>query len=186
MNHTNLWAPWRMAYLRDLEQRAATAANGKNGKPATSNDADGCFFRTYWAQPDNDEIHGVLLRDAYGMIMLNRYPYANGHLLVALGRSCPTITAYDPQERAAFWKLMEQAMELVDHALHPQGINAGLNIGRAAGAGVPEHVHGHVVPRWGGDTNFITVVGAVRVIPDSLEAMYQQYRQTMRDLGWLS
>ena len=84
--------------------------------------------------------------------------------------------------RAEFWKLIEFAMELMQRALDPQGINMGINQGSAAGAGVPEHLHAHLVPRWAADTNFITVVGNVRVIPDSLQAMARQYRQTVAEI----
>lgn len=168
MNHENLWAPWRMAYLRELESKAKDA-----GWDAT---APSDFFAHYWAHPEDDETNHVVHRDEQGLIVLNKYPYSNGHLLVALGDARPCLMDYEPEQRAAFWTLFEQAIELVHDTLHPQGVNSGINEGRAAGAGVPEHLHAHVVPRWGGDTNFITVVGQVRIIPDSLEVMAQQYR----------
>ena len=114
----------------------------------------------------------------------NRYPYTNGHLLVALGRPAPKLGDYDPDQRAAFWNLIELASRLVHRTLNPQGLNIGINEGSAAGAGVPEHLHGHVVPRWGGDTNFMTVVGAVRVAPDALESVAAEYRAAI-DRGLL-
>ena len=113
------------------------------------------------------------------MILLNRYPYANGHLLVALGEPRPMLLDYDPSARAAFWRLIERGTDLMQRALAPQGINMGITQGRAAGAGVPEHLHAHLVPRWGADTNFITVVGQVRVIPDALEAVADAYRAVL-------
>src|SRR5262245_65250801 len=87
--------------------------------------------------------------------MLNAYPYANGHLLVALGEARPTLLDYTPEQRAALWRLVETATDLMQRALEPQGINFGINQGRAAGAGVPQHLHAHLVPRWGGDVNFM-------------------------------
>ena len=110
------------------------------------------------------------------MILLNKYPYANGHLLVALGEARPTLLDYDPSQRAQLWKLTELATDLMESALSPQGVNIGINQGRAAGAGIPGHLHVHLVPRWAGDVNFITTVGQIRVIPSSLDAMAQQYR----------
>ena len=125
----------------------------------------------------------MIHRTSEGMLLLNRYPYANGHLLIALGRPCPTLLDYTPDERAAFWSLVELGMELMQHTLNPQGINVGINQGSAAGAGVPEHLHAHLVPRWNADTNFITVVGQIRVIPDALEEMDRAYREAMRAIG---
>jgi ATP adenylyltransferase len=177
MNNENLWAPWRMAYLRDLERKAAAV-----GDPG---EAEACFLSLYWLTPDRDREHHVIYRDEQGMILLNRYPYSNGHLLVALGEPRPNLMDYDPPQRAAFWRLVELAMELMQGALAPQGINMGINIGRAAGAGIPEHVHAHLVPRWSGDTNFITTVGGVRIIPDSLEVMAEQYREAVGAVGGL-
>lgn len=109
------------------------------------------------------------------MVLLNRYPYANGHLLVALGDARPTLLDYDSEQRAAFWSLVEHAASLMQRALDPPGINFGINQGAAAGAGVPDHLHAHLVPRWEGDTNAMTVVGGTRVIPASLESMWEMY-----------
>ena len=116
---------------------------------------------------------------AGGMVLLNRYPYANGHLLVALGEPRPRLLDYTRAQRTAFWNLIELGMALIEEAMHPQGINMGLNEGAAAGAGVPEHLHAHLVPRWGGDTNFITVVGQVRVVPQALQEMAATYRDAL-------
>ena len=172
--HPNLWAPWRMAYIRDLEARAAEAGAG-----APTGGAN--FLADCWAHPERDAAQHVIHRDARGMVLLNRYPYTNGHLLVALGEARPTIDGYAPADRAHFWRLMELAMELCQRAFQPQGMNAGLNLGRAGGAGLPEHLHGHVVPRWAGDTNFMSVLGEVRVIPDALEHAYGAYRRHLHD-----
>lgn len=169
MHDQNLWAPWRGAYLRELERRA----DGESVEPAAAGQD---FLAMYWRSPERDHEHHVVHRDAAGLILLNRYPYANGHLLVALGEARPALLEYAPPQRAAFWRLVETAAAMVRDALAPQGINIGINEGRAAGAGVPEHLHAHLVPRWAADTNFMSVVGDVRVIPDSLEAMAACYR----------
>jgi len=110
--------------------------------------------------------------------MLNRYPYANGHLLVALGTGRQRLLEYSPDERTELWSLIDLAVELCEKTLGPQGVNVGINQGQAAGAGVPEHLHAHVVPRWAGDVNFITAVGNIRVIPSALDEMYERYRET--------
>lgn len=170
MNHENLWAPWRAAYLRQLTQKAEGFEEAELSA--------GPFLTEYWEHPKNDEANHVVYRDDQGFVLLNRYPYSNGHLLVALGQPRPTLLDYEPSQRAAFWKLVEVGAELIESTLHPQGINMGINQGRAAGAGLPEHLHAHLVPRWGGDTNFMTVVSDVRVIPDSLEKMAEAFRQT--------
>ncbi|MEM7228571.1 MAG: HIT domain-containing protein [Planctomycetota bacterium] len=171
MNNRNLWAPWRRAYLEDLLHQASL----NDDAPAES----ASFLSTYWAQPEHDEAHHVIHRNDVGMIMLNRYPYANGHLLVALGDARPTLLDYDADQRAAMWSLVDLATALVTIALSPQGVNVGINQGHAAGAGVPSHLHAHVVPRWEADTNFITVVGRVRVVPDALESMASTMRSAL-------
>ena len=167
--HSALWAPWRMAYIRSLEGHSEAAKAAPPAGPVN-------FLAEYWAHPERDPEQHVVFRDAKGMILLNRYPYTNGHLLVALGEARPTIDAYAPEDRAHFWLLMERAMELCERTFAPQGMNVGINLGKAAGAGLPEHLHGHVVPRWAGDTNFMSVLGGVRTIPDALERSYEAYR----------
>ncbi len=174
---SNLWAPWRLSYLRDLEHRAAIAASGP-GAPAGPAD----FLAAAWNAPADDERNLVVFRDDQGLLMLNRFPYANGHLLAALGEPRPTLREYDAPQRAAFWRLVDLASELVDRALRPQGINLGVNIGRAAGAGLPEHVHAHIVPRWSGDTNFMSVIGEVRLIPEELDSMAATFRRVLASM----
>ena len=167
-----LWAPWRLAYLESIgpSENPAPAAGRPREAPAS-----GSFLADYWASPERDREHHVIVRTDRGMILLNRYPYANGHLLVALGDARPTLLDYDPDQRAALWALVDRAMALIERVLEPQGVNVGINQGAAAGAGVPGHLHAHLVPRWGGDTNFMTAVGGVRVIPAALDAMYERY-----------
>lgn len=168
---SSLWAPWRLAYIRSLEAKAAEARGG--GTPGGPTN----FLSAAWTRPEEDRERHVVFRDSKGIVLLNRYPYTNGHLLVALGEAQPTIDRYAPIDRAHFWKLMEIAMDLCQRAFEPQGMNVGLNLGRAGGAGLPEHLHGHVVPRWAGDTNFMSVLGGTRVIPDSLDRAWERYRE---------
>ena len=177
MHNKNLWAPWRLPYLlalgEDIEQEK------KELGMLDGDDSGGCFLQDYWLHPEDDATNLVIFRNESGMILLNRYPYSNGHVLVALGEGRPCLRDYDKEQRAALWLLVERGCELMDLALNPQGKNIGINEGHAAGAGIPEHLHVHIVPRWSGDTNFITVVGEVRVVPSALDAMYEQFMRVV-------
>ena len=143
-----------------------------------------CFLEEYWKNPEQDGPNHVIVRTGTpetgcgGMIMLNRYPYANGHLLVALGTGRQRLLDYSEAERRELWSLVDLATDLCEKTLSPQGVNIGINQGSSAGAGVPEHLHAHVVPRWSGDVNFITAVAQIRVIPSALEEMYGRYVET--------
>lgn len=175
-----LWAPWRLAYIESLGDGSPPDPESENPMPPSSatpsqRTESGSFLLDYWRAPERDESNHVIERSEHGMILLNRYPYANGHLLIALGDARPSLHDYDPAQRAHLWSLVDRAVELAHKALEPQGMNIGINMGRAAGAGVPSHLHVHAIPRWGGDTNFITSVGGIRVIPSALDAMYERY-----------
>lgn len=169
-----LHAPWRDAYMQALG--ASTGECDPRGAAPS-----GCFLSDYWNAPERDRDNHVIARVGEGatggMILLNRYPYANGHLLIALGEGRGALTEYTPDQQAAFWALVTTAAQLAERTLRPQGLNIGVNQGAAGGAGVPQHLHAHVVPRWNGDVNFTTVVGQVRVIPSALEAMGKRYRE---------
>ncbi len=176
-NHAALHAPWRLQYLESMDEQdksGTPAQPPKPGKPAPS----GSFLHDYWLSPTDDVQNHIIVRTDAGLILLNAFPYASGHLLVALGEPRPTLMDYSPAQLAALWRMVDCAADLITRTLEPQGINIGVNQGRAAGAGVPGHLHVHLVPRWGGDTNFITVVGQVRIIPASLETMAERYRKT--------
>jgi len=151
-----LWAPWRMRYIEE-------------GKPS------GCIF----CSPTEET---ALRRDLvlgltpHSRVMLNKYPYNNGHLLVAPQRHTAVLADLPEGEFTDLMALLRRAVAVLDTALHPQGINIGLNLGACAGAGVTDHLHWHVVPRWTGDTNFMSVVGAVRVMPQHLRESYDRLR----------
>lgn len=139
----SLQAPWRLEYLESLG--------------AKESGAGGSFLRAYYTNPSRDVenhviartadtvVDGVSRRDG-GLILLNAFPYANGHLLVALGEARATLLDYDEAQRGALWRLVERAVDLMRRTLQPQGLNIGINEGRAAGAGVPDHLHVHLVP----------------------------------------
>ncbi len=181
MEHQNLWAPWRMEYIRNLnpavedtKPQAAGAASSKleirNQKLEIPPPPSRCFLCDAAQFPiDSDDARRrfVLLNDHRGMILLNLYPYTNGHLLVAIGAHLGDLTDLTPQQRADIMELTALAENLLRAAINPQGINIGINLGRCAGAGLPGHLHVHVVPRWNGDVNFMQTVGHVRVIPQA-------------------
>lgn len=186
-----LHAPWRERYLRAMADAERPTGAPNDAPPQNLNASSGCFLRDYWLAPEQDEANLVVLRrnDEHagpacgGLVMLNLYPYSNGHLLVSLGESRPRLLDYSPAQRAALWSLVEDAIAIIDRALAPQGINLGINEGRAAGAGVPQHVHVHLVPRWLGDVNFMTVVGAIRVNPAAPAEMANRFRQAWADIS---
>lgn len=169
MRGGNLWAPWRISYIQGL-------AGSTAGEPV----ADKQCFLCDAAKPDltQDEMAQrlVLLRDDRGILLLNRYPYTNGHLLAAPHDHVADLGDMTAAQRAGLMELANVGAQLLKLAVNPQGMNIGMNLGRCAGAGVPGHAHLHVVPRWNGDVNFMDVVGQVRVIPQALEENYQTLR----------
>lgn len=175
MGPASLNAPWRQAYVENVDSKPATPSHAA---PST-----GSFLADNWLSPDQDIANHVIARSAKGLILLNRFPYTGGHLLVALGDPRPSLLDYHADDRAHLWALVDAATMIVQHALAPQGINIGLNQGRAAGAGLPQHLHVHLVPRWSGDVNFLTTVGQIRVIPTALESMAARYRSTVAALA---
>ncbi len=156
----NLWAPWRMTYLQQLGVDTPPAAgecflcHAGRGTPGADTDAAAT---------------GVLHRTARGVLLMNRYPYTNGHLLVAPHAHVPDLFDLEPADRAELMELADLGCRALRRSLNCQGFNVGANLGAAAGAGVPGHLHLHVVPRWLGDTAFMDVVGDVRVIPQAME-----------------
>ena len=146
-----LWAPWRMQYL---EAAAPTP---------------GCFFCAALAA-DDPAPHLVVARDDHAVTMLNKYPYGHGHLLVAPVRHVASPEDLDPADYAGVMEAVRRAMRATRAAFRPEGMNLGMNLGRAAGAGVADHCHWHVLPRWNGDTNFMPLIGDVKVMSEHLQA----------------
>lgn len=176
MSKPNLWAPWRIDYLRDLVGETP---------PRKPPGPGGCFLCAagetgLTVQQQTDRL--ILHRDAHGTLLLNRYPYTNGHLLVAPHTHVPELIDLTADARAGLMELATLGTRLLKQVVNPQGVNVGANLGRAAGAGVPGHLHLHVVPRWAGDTNFMDVVGGVRVIPQALDASYQMLKDAVGGL----
>lgn len=161
-----LWAPWRAGYLR-----RATAAKG----------TPGCLFcHVRRARVDRRDL--VLARRPHALMMLNRYPYASAHLMVATTRHAGTFHALTPDERTELTALVALGERALEAAYHPDGMNIGANVGRVAGAGFPGHLHLHLVPRWDGDTNFMPMLGATRVLPEALGETWRRLRAAIRAL----
>lgn len=152
-----LWAPWRLEYIENADS------------------IDGCFLCAF-PQEHRDEQRLILSRSEHGFIILNAYPYANGHLLVAPYRHTAEPGDLTPEEVLDMWRLVDRGIQCLRSAYRPHGFNVGINLGRVAGAGLEDHIHIHIVPRWNGDTNFMPVLADVRVMPAALQSTYQRLK----------
>jgi ATP adenylyltransferase len=155
----NLWAPWRMEYIRGLH------------KPSE------CFLCEYVRNPQKDGDNLVLWRAEHSFVVFNRYPYNNGHMLICPNRHIADLTQATEPEMNELMKLVRETQNVLKEAIRAQGFNVGMNFGRCAGAGLPGHLHIHVVPRWDGDTNYMAVCGGTDVISQGLRDLYDQLRQ---------
>jgi ATP adenylyltransferase len=165
LKRKNLWAPWRLTYIRSL--------TGKGG----------CFICDDIAAPDKDRENLLLWRTKSSVVIFNRFPYNNGHLLIAPLRHIADFSDATDEEMLDCIRLIRDLQTLLTHAVHPDGFNVGMNFGRCAGAGLPGHVHTHVVPRWNGDTNFMAVTGGTDVISQGLMELYDELRKASAELG---
>ena len=143
---------------------------------------EGCFFCNAWNAAGAEKDHLVLGRGERAFVMLNRYPYTNGHLMIAPAAHAGRMEDVDAETGAEIWRLAVLAKSALSRAMNPHGFNIGINQGRVAGAGVVDHLHVHVVPRWDGDNNFMPVLGDVRVIPQALEETWALLSPLMTDL----
>jgi diadenosine tetraphosphate (Ap4A) HIT family hydrolase len=157
-----IWAGWRSAYIEGV---AATLAG----------DVDGCLFCDLVAAADPDESL-VIARDEHVFAVMNAYPYVSGHLMIAPLRHEGELDGLRPGEASALMAMTQRATTALKTAYRPHGLNVGVNLGRAAGAGVPGHVHLHALPRWNGDTNFMTSVAEARVLPEDLRTSWRKLR----------
>jgi ATP adenylyltransferase len=143
-----------------------------------ADEVEGCIFCVFPAER-NDEERLILHRGERAFIILNAYPYSNGHLMVTPYRHTADLNDLDDAEMLEMMALTRKSVNLLKKAFRPDGFNIGINMGRVAGAGIADHVHIHIVPRWSGDTNFMPVLGDVRVIPESLQAVYRALKQAL-------
>lgn len=171
MSYDLLWAPWRLEYLSAHKEGEPTAPKTTPAEPPQPF----CFLCQARDSTD-DRSSWVVARFPQTMVVLNRYPYNNGHLLVCTLRHEGQLAGLTPDERGELTEVVTIMIEVLREVLRPDGFNVGLNLGTAAGAGVPGHIHWHIVPRWCGDTNFMPVVAQTKVIPQSLEALWTLLR----------
>ena len=173
-----LWAPWRMKWIAGAAKpRGASRGAASKAQKAPRQ----CLFcRVAKTHADRRDL--VLARRAHALLMLNRYPYASAHLMVAVKRHAARFVDLDAAERADLLDLVALAERALEKEYEPHGVNYGLNVGRVAGAGFPGHLHIHLVPRWDGDTNFMPVIARTRVLPESLAATWARLRRAIATL----
>ena len=152
-----LYSPWRMRYV----------AEAKDSK---------CVFCLEKSK-ENDKQHLVLYRSKHSFVIMNLYPYNNGHLLVVPNRHVSRLDELSQEESRDFFELLQETVKVIDEEYHPDGMNLGMNIGKAGGAGIEQHLHAHIVPRWEGDANFMTSISGTRVIPEEFEKSFKRLKE---------
>lgn len=158
-----LWAPWRMDYILSIK-------------------TPGCIFCDYPKEdPSNDRKNLVLMRSKLSFIIMNLYPYNNGHVMVVPYRHVNDIDLLSDDERSEIMMLSNFSVKCLKKAFSPEGFNIGMNIGRVAGAGIDEHLHMHIVPRWAGDLNFMTTIADIRVMPEHIAHTYEKLFPVFND-----
>ncbi|MFH1747456.1 MAG: HIT domain-containing protein [Planctomycetota bacterium] len=162
----NIWAPWRMRYIEQLADRAAGE----------------CFLCQYFQSPADDRQNHVLWRGERALVTLNRFPYSPGHLLVAPAAHGAELADLSEQVLTDVMLRIRDMQRVLSAALEAQGFNIGMNIGPCAGAGLPDHLHWHIVPRWRGDTNFMPVLADVKVMPEAMDRIHDKLQETARRL----
>ena len=154
-----LWAPWRARYVTKIIQKTKS-----------------CIF-CRMLKEKKDTKNFIFQKSAFSFAVLNIYPYNNGHILIVPHRHVNDLSRLNKEEKEDLWRLLEVTKNRLDNVLHPKGYNIGINIGKVAGAGFPGHLHIHVVPRWGGDVNFMPIIGNTKVISRSLRALYLRLKK---------
>ena len=152
----HLWSPWRMRYLTEFKKK-------------------GCVFCGALALEDGPE-NLIVSRGQRSFVILNAFPYTSGHLMVLPYQHVPGLSDLDEETRAEMMEMVTKSSQVLRTLYTPEGFNIGINMGEAAGAGIEEHIHIHIVPRWMGDTNFMTAIGQTRVLPEALEDTYRRVK----------
>jgi ATP adenylyltransferase len=156
-----LWSPWRHEYIATAESKMSSGH---------------CFFCEALATPDDDEQNLVLHRGSHNFVILNRYPYISGHLMIAPNDHLGELDAAAKETTDEMMDLAKRCLSALREVYKPDGFNLGMNLGQAAGAGVADHFHMHIMPRWSGDTNFMSTVGETRVLPEDLAMTYRKLK----------
>ncbi len=184
MSDDRLWAPWRLEYVSG-EASSARAETPPEPVAWQAGAARDCFLcraaASYAAQAETDRRLLVAARGPRTIVILNRYPYNNGHLMVAPLRHVGTLAEMTREEHVDCMEWLARLTQVLGEHLHAEGFNIGLNLGRVGGAGCPGHLHWHLVPRWSGDSNFMSVIAGTRVIPQSLDALWELLTSALQD-----
>lgn len=162
-----MWSPWRAKYVSDASNPAPSSG-------------ESIFTRLRKENADAENL--ILWRGDQVFVIMNLYPYNNGHLLIVPNREVTAYTELTPSEQEAIARTIDRCIRWLREAYEPEGFNVGMNLGSAAGAGIPEHLHVHVVPRWSGDTNFMSTTGETRVLPEDFSATYETLRSVIEEL----
>lgn len=189
--HTQyLWTPWRMAYVsggkdaEETERAGPDEPSTQETHPMPQPDAEGetpaCVFcDRIRLSPDHDRANLILLRAEHNFAILNLYPYNSAHLMLVPYEHTADFAGLDSDTVGEMMALAQRMLAAIKEEYAPEGFNLGMNLGRIAGAGVADHVHMHVVPRWAGDTNFMPIVGATKVMPELLETTYDRLKKRL-------
>lgn len=161
-----LWAPWRFAYVSDAAKKTK----------------DTCIFCDFIKQ-DNDKGNLIVYRGKYSFIILNRFPYNPGHIMIVPYRHVSSLEILTRDEMIEMFNLVKISLKILREVYSPDGFNIGVNIGRVAGAGIESHVHIHIVPRWNGDANFMQVISNTKVLPEALEDTYNKLKQKFQNIN---
>lgn len=190
MSTEYLWTPWRMTYISgassgeqaskpDKGQEVAVEA-ALDGERVGESESPGCVFcDRVCLPPSHDRENLILLRGAHNFVILNLYPYNSGHLMIVPYKHTADFAGLDSETVDELMALAQRMLRALGAEYKPEGYNMGMNLGRVAGAGVADHVHMHVVPRWAGDTNFMPVVGSTKVLPELLETTYDRLKRRL-------
>ena len=179
MSLEQLWAGWRAGYVASVSDGEpdvipeGTVAKGETTEPGPGGE---CVFCRIVTSEEPDEVRHVVWSGPLTVALLNAYPYASGHMLVMPRRHVGGLEELTPEEASELWSAIRDAVVAIKATYAPDGLNIGANLGRAAGAGIPSHLHLHVLPRWIGDTNFMTTVASVRVMPEALSDSWVRLR----------
>ncbi|MFP4164752.1 MAG: HIT family protein [Chitinispirillaceae bacterium] len=161
-----IWAPWRMTYIKGVDDTKD----------------EGCVFCNKPTQ-DSDKENLLLFRGKKCFVLMNLFPYNNGHLMIIPYQHTSDILNLDKETSSELWELTALSKEILSKTMNPEGFNIGMNLGRGAGAGIDQHIHMHIVPRWNGDTNFMPVVGQTKVISQALEETYETLHPLFQSMG---
>ena len=176
MSMDRLWAPWRMAYI--------LGSHGSGPGAAADQGAQECIFCRFPAEgPAHFSEHQILCCNASAFVIMNRFPYNSGHIMVVPRQHTADLLALSAADYQATCELLRRSVAIVTRELSAHGCNIGMNLGRVAGAGIDQHAHFHIVPRWNGDTNFMPVIGDVKVLSEHMVATFEKLRPPFADLA---